>query len=191
MKWIKISIVICLFSSLTQAQDGAAASPSLVEQIENSHKSSPKNKPALFEQQTGSLSSFSFGPSWTSDMNNDALFYAFHLGRNWQASQQAEIRLNLDAAFASKDEGLWLTGTLGAGWVLSEDEIAPIVGGEFGFGYAHIDGAKDPAGFVLGGFAGLRLFRNANAQMSVEGFFQTLLKNENPVLAGLRLGVLF
>lgn len=137
------------------------------------------------------LTSVSFGPAWASDVNNDNLFYALHLGRNWEVSTNAEIRLSLDGAFASKNEGTWLSATVGAGYMFSVEDISPIAGAEFGYGYAHADGRTDPSGFVIGGFLGMRFFRTATAQMSLEGFFQTILHDENAMLSGVRLGVLF
>lgn len=137
------------------------------------------------------LTSVAFGPAWASDINNDDLFYVLHIGRNWEVSTNAEIRLNFDGAFASKNEGNWLSGTIGAGWLASVEDISPVLGAEFGYGYAHADGLTDPSGFVFGGFAGVRFFRTATAQMSLEGYFQTILKNENPVLSGIRIGILF
>lgn len=137
------------------------------------------------------LTSVSFGPAWASDVNNDDLFYALHLGRNWEVSPNAEIRLSLDGALASKNEGSWLSATVGAGYLFSVENISPIVGAEFGYGYAHADGRDDPNGFVIGGFLGMRFFRSATAQMSLEGFFQTILHDENAVLSGLRVGILF
>lgn len=141
--------------------------------------------------QTLDLTSLAFGPSWGSDVNNSDLFYSLHVGRNWEVNPNAEVRASLDGAIASTNEGLWLSGTVGAGWLMTTDDISPVLGAEFGYGYAHVDGLPDPAGFVLGGFAGVRLFRTATTQMSVEGFFQTILKYENPVMAGLRVGILF
>ncbi|MCB9073845.1 MAG: hypothetical protein H6623_09500 [Bdellovibrionaceae bacterium] len=141
--------------------------------------------------QTLSLTSLSFGPSWGKDMQNRNMFYALHLGHHWEATTNAEIRLNLDAAIPSKGDGLWLAGTVGAGWLVSTENFSPVVGAEFGFGYAHITQISDPSGFVFGGFAGLRLFRTATTQMSVEGFFQALMDGNKPVLSGVRVGVLF
>ncbi len=141
--------------------------------------------------QTLDLTSLSFGPSWSSDMNNSDVFYSVHAGRTWEVNTHAEVRANLDAAFASTNEGLWLSGTIGAGWLLTTDDFSPVLGAEFGYGYAHVDGFPDPSGFVLGGFAGVRFFRTSTTQMSLEGFFQTIMRYENPVMAGLRFGILF
>lgn len=137
------------------------------------------------------LTSVSFGPGWASDINNDDMFYVVHLGRNWEVNTNAEIRLSLDGAFASKNEGNWLSGTIGAGWLPSVEDISPIVGAEFGYGYAHADDISDPSGFVLGAYAGVRFFRTATAQMSLEGYVQTILEDESPMLSGIRIGILF
>lgn len=137
------------------------------------------------------LTSISFGPAFGSDMNNDDLFYSLHLGRHWEATTHAEIRLNADAALASKNEGTWLSASIGGGWLIMTDDFSPVIGAEFGYGYAHIDDISDASGFMVGGFAGIRMFRTATAQMSVEYYIQSILDSVNPVMSGIRIGILF
>jgi hypothetical protein len=135
--------------------------------------------------------SFSFGPSWASDTNNENMYYSVHVGRNWEASVNGEIRLNLDAALASQGTGSWLAGTIGGAWLFSTSDISPVVGGEFGYGYTHIKNGTDANGFVVGGFAGVRFLRTSTAQLSLEAFVQSILNQENPILSGLRFGIIF
>lgn len=141
--------------------------------------------------ETLNLTSLAFGPSWGGDVNNSSMFYYFHAGYSWEPHVNAEIRLNLDGAIAGEDEGLWISTSIGGAWLISTANFSPLIGAEAGFGYAHIDDAEDPAGFLLGGFAGIRFFRTATAQLSLEGFVQTILDEEKPVLGGVRLSVLF
>jgi hypothetical protein len=135
--------------------------------------------------------SFSFGPSWASDTNNENMYYSLHLGRNWEGSVNAEIRLSLDGALASQGTGSWVAGTIGGAWLFSTNDISPVVGGEFGYGYTHIKNANDANGFVVGGFAGVRFLRTSTAQLSLEAFVQSILNQDNPILSGLRVGILF
>lgn len=137
------------------------------------------------------LTSLSFGPAFGSDMNNDKMFYSLHLGSHWEVTTHAELRINADAATASKDEGTWLSASVGGGWLIFTDNFSPVIGAEFGYGYAHIDGVSDPSGFLAGGFAGVRLFRTANAQMSIEYYVQAILDGVTPVMNGIRIGILF
>lgn len=137
------------------------------------------------------LTSISFGPAFGSDMNNDDMFYSLHLGSHWEVTTHAEIRLNADAALASKNEGTWLSASVGGGWLIFTDNFSPVIGAEFGYGYAHIDGISDPAGFIAGGFAGVRMFRTASAQMSIEYYVQSILDGVNPIMSGIRIGILF
>lgn len=183
-----LQIILALFTTMSFAQE-EERTPSQAPRV--GEISSEDQERVRTRVNTLNLSSISFGPGWASDINNDDLFYVVHLGRNWEVSTNAEIRLNFDGAFASKNEGNWLSGTIGAGWLMSVEDISPVIGAEFGYGYAHADALPDPAGFVLGGFAGVRFFRSATAQMSLEAYFQTILKNDNPVLSGLRIGILF
>ena len=137
------------------------------------------------------LTSISFGPAFGSDMNNEKMFYSLHLGSHWEVTTHAEIRLNADAALASKDEGKWLSASVGGGWLIFTDDFSPVIGAEFGYGYAHIDRISDPSGFMVGGFAGVRMFRTATAQMSIEYYIQTIMDGVNPIMNGLRIGILF
>jgi hypothetical protein len=137
------------------------------------------------------LTSISFGPAFGSDMNNDKMFYSLHLGSHWEVTTHAELRLNADAATASKEEGTWLSASIGGGWLILTDDFSPVIGAEFGYGYAHIDDIADPSGFLAGGFAGVRLFRTANAQMSIEYYVHAILDGITPVMNGVRIGILF
>ena len=134
---------------------------------------------------------FSFGPAWAQDTNNSNMYYAFHLGRNFEASTNAEIRLGLDAAFAGEGSGNWWSGSLGAAYLFSTSDISPLIGAEVGYGYAHIKDASDARGFAVGGFAGVRFFRTSTTQMSLEGFIQSILDESDPTLSGVRVGILF
>lgn len=183
-----LQILLTVFTSFAVAQEDVR-SPSQTPRV---GEIGPEDQERVRARvNTLDLTSVSFGPGWASDINNDDLFYALHVGRNWEVSTKAEIRLNFDGAWASKNEGTWLSGTVGAGWLVTVEDISPVLGAEFGYGYAHADGLPDPSGFVIGGFAGVRFFRTATAQMSLEGYFQTILENENPVLTGIRVGILF
>lgn len=135
--------------------------------------------------------SFSFGPSWANDTNNSNMYYAFQLGRNFEATETAEIRINLNGAFAGEGSGNWWSGMLGAGWLPLKTNISPVIGAEVGYGYAHIKDADDASGFAVGGFAGVRFFRTSTTQLSLEGFFQSILAESDPTLSGVRVGILF
>lgn len=141
--------------------------------------------------QSLNLYTFSFGPAWGADMNNNSSFYSIHAGKHWEVATNAEIRLSIDTAMATEGKGNWLSGTLGSAWLVTTDNISPIIGAEFGFGYSHIQHATDPSGFVLGAFAGARFFRTSNAQLSIEAFLQSILDEKHPILSGLRIGILF
>lgn len=137
------------------------------------------------------MTHISFGPSFGSDMNNDKMFYSLHLGSHWEPSTNAEIRLNGDFATASEGNGTWLSGSIGGGWIPLRDNFSPVIGAEFGYGYAHIKHASDPAGFMVGGYLGVRFFRTSNAQMSIEYFLQNIMDGVTPTMNGFRVGILF
>lgn len=177
-----LQIILAIFVPLASAQT-TASSPAVEPKEETKH--------AITRHKATSFTAVSFGPAWGKDMNNNAAFYSFHAGRYWEVDPRAEVRLSADAALPTKDSGAWLAAALGAAFIFTEDNIAPLAGAEFGFGYANVPHANDPSGFLLGGFVGARLFRDSTTQMSVEGFFQTILDKNNSTMTGLRLGVLF
>ncbi|MBY0384955.1 hypothetical protein K2X05_07340 [bacterium] len=173
-----LQIIIALFMSYAHAQKVGEITPEDQQRVRA-------------RVQALRLTSISFGPAFGSDMNNDNMFYSLHLGSHWEVTPHAEIRLNADAALASKNEGTWLSASVGGGWLIFTDDFSPVIGVEFGYGYAHIDGVSDPSGFIAGGFLGVRMFRTASAQMSIEYYMHSILNGVNPVMSGIRIGILF
>ncbi len=173
-----LHLVFSLFLSFSHAQ-------------EVGNISYEEQKQVITRVESLSLTSISFGPAFANDMNNDDLFYSLHFGYHWEPSTHAEIRLNVDGALASKNEGNWLSGSLGGAWFLLTSDISPVIGAEFGYGYAHIDRVPDASGFMVGGFVGVRLFRTSNAQMSIEYAVQRILDSVDPTMHHIRFGILF
>jgi hypothetical protein len=173
-----LNILFCFLISLSHAQK--------VGEI-----SGEEQRKVITRVQSLSLTSIAFGPAFGGDMNNNEMFYSLHLGRHWEVSTNAELRLNLDGALASKNEGNWISASVGGGWMILTDDISPVIGAEFGYGYAHIDRVADPSGFMAGAFVGVRFFRTADAQMSIEYAIQTIMDGVSPTMNHIRIGILF
>jgi len=174
-----------IFHSLpAHAQDSPRVGDILPEEVE---KVSRRQKPL-------NLWSIGFGPFWTNNLNVDQTHYGASLGRHWEAAEEGEIRLNGFAAFGGGAQ--FLGASAGAAWLPIRTQISPILGARFGAGFA--DSGKDnvsaKAGFLMGAWGGVRLFRLSQAQL--EFAFRTdllLHSNENgkPLLYGVELSVLF
>ncbi|MBY0316422.1 MAG: hypothetical protein K2Q26_12920 [Bdellovibrionales bacterium] len=141
--------------------------------------------------ETLDLTSLSFGPGWASELNNENTFYSIQLARHWEVNPNAEIRLSGHAAIPSRQGGAWLSGMIGAGYLFSVEDVSPIAGLEFGYAYGNVRHGPDAKGFAVGAFAGVRIFRTAKAQLSLEGFVQSIMDNSNPTMGGFRVGLLF
>lgn len=138
------------------------------------------------------LFSFSTGPVGAGNLGNSNMFYGLNIASHYEVSPWAEIRLSAGAAFASQDRGSFTSVGIGGSWFATNENISPLLGGEFG--YASVTGVTRDltGGFQVGVHGGLRFFRVANAQMSLEAFSKmALLNGDKPTIYGLQIGVLF
>lgn len=142
--------------------------------------------------ETLALWSFNFGPGGGSNVGNSNMFYNVSVGRHWEVNPNAEIRAIGDVNMASANKGSVTSLTMGGSWLTSTSDISPLIGADFGYGIATGEGRDTMSGFALGAHAGVRLFRTAKTQMSVEANMRTILvKDDKPVFYGLQLGILF
>jgi hypothetical protein len=137
------------------------------------------------------LWSFGFGPASAQNLSNSNMFYAFNFGRSWEVNEQAELRGTLYAAFASKDTGGFLMAGMGGSYFFSTSDISPLVGAELGFGTAYGPDATNGSGFAGELHAGVRFFRTAETQMSLEGYYRTIFANAAPSILGAALSLHF
>lgn len=133
---------------------------------------------------------FSFGGAGSDNMNARTTLYSLSFSRHWETHPSAEIRASGHTSF-SNDSSFSLLG-IGAGWIPMVTDFSPILGAEFGYGYANIRDREDQSGFASGLFAGARLFRTAEAQMSIEAYYRAILAPGADAKAyGVSVGVLF
>jgi hypothetical protein len=140
--------------------------------------------------ETLNLWELGFGGGSGDNMNLDNGLYAFNVARHWEVNPNAEMRAT--GFLSSSFEGAYSSLSVGGAWLPLTTDISPIVGGDFGLGYAAIDQRGGQSGFALGAFGGARLFRTARAQMSIEGYYRTLLApGSDARVYGMTLGALF
>jgi hypothetical protein len=132
-----------------------------------------------------SMQSFGFGPA--AIKGADQMAYQFAFGRQWEVDPQAAIKARGSwAVDFESGQNLGLVG-IGANYYLSQNNVAPFVGAQFGFG---TDG-KDAAGFGVEVSGGLSLFRGKVASLMIEPNFQILLNKSKPLSGGVLLSVAF
>lgn len=138
------------------------------------------------------LYSFSFGPGGGTNMNNEAMFYSLSFARHFEVNTNAEIRLGAATFLPSRAKGNFTSMALGASWLISTSDISPIIGAEFGYGFVSAEGRDVTGGFSAGAHAGVRFFRTAKTQLSLEVNAKTLfISGERPYVMGAALGILY
>lgn len=141
---------------------------------------------------TLNLTAVGLGPAVAARVGNDKLFYALQLARHFEVSPWAEIRLGLGTAIAGEGKGSYTHGSVGASWFATNEDIAPLLGGEFGLGAFTAGGRDAGAGFHAGVHGGVRFFRTARAQLGLELFAKTIfVKEDQPILTGAMVTALF
>lgn len=176
-------LILILFSLDASADD----SPARVGELSSRQMARVRERVEVLK-----LWSFSFGPAGAANMNNDHLMYELTLARHWETNENAEIRANLHTTIPSQGMASFTSFGIGGSWLLSRYDISPIVGAEFGYGYAMIPRETDKSGFSVGGHAGVRFFRTAAAQMGLEAYLKSILSGgAMPVDYGLALSVLY
>jgi hypothetical protein len=140
--------------------------------------------------ETLNLWELGFGGGNGDHMNLDHALYAFNLAHHWETNVNSEIRAT--GHLSSSWEGAFSSLSVGGAYLPLPTSVSPIIGGDFGYGYSAIRDRNDQSGFALGAFGGARLFRTARAQMSIEGYYRTILvSGARPQVYGITLGALF
>ena len=137
------------------------------------------------------LWSISIGPAIASGINNNNMFYAFGVDRNWDVQEQAEMRVSAFGVVPSRETGSFLMASLGGSYFFSRNDISPVIGADLGFGTAVGTDVKRASGFAGGLRAGLRFFRTSETQISIEGYYRTVFAEQTPGVAGLAIAAHF
>lgn len=133
---------------------------------------------------------FAFGPSALLNQDCDGLAYHLAGGYFHEALPKAGIRVQGTADFNST--ALNAGGALGALGFFSQGEFAPYAGGDLGWGVAYGNGWSN--GFILGGSAGVQMFRSSKVQLNVEARSTVMLATNDggyPVSLSGALGISF
>ena len=136
----------------------------------------------------------SFGPYSVRNMETDELVYAFALTNHREVSERAEIRFRLGAGISEKANAHSASMTIGGAFMPFTGDVTPVMGGEFGFGYAAGKKVDTAAGFAGAGILGLRFFRTSTTHMELTGRYETYAKSNDvgkPATYGVQLAILF
>ena len=138
------------------------------------------------------LWSFALGPGNASNMSNPNMFYTFGMTRHMEVSPHGELRFGGFTNLPSKGKGNLSIIELGGSWFPSTLDISPVLGGTFGMGSILTEDRDLTGGFSMGVHAGMRFFRTAKAQMSLEAALKTLfVSGDKPLMMAIQLGILY
>lgn len=131
-----------------------------------------------------------FGPGGL--FNQDASGVAYHLAAGYfhEAMPKAGIRVQGHGDFTA--DALNAGASLGALGFFSQGEFAPYAGGDLGWGLAYGNGWSN--GFLLGGSAGVQMFRSSKVQLNLEGRSTVLFDTNDdgfPITLSGSLGISF
>jgi len=110
-----------------------------------------------------------FGPFVQEHMglaSNDDIAYSLSFGHQWDTTSQAAITLGYEASF--KDWSFINGVQLGVCYYFDDEDTAPFVGLDMGYGAARSDNTSTVFGFSGGARAGFMFFRNSSTQLSLQ-----------------------
>ncbi|HVK60334.1 MAG TPA: hypothetical protein VM432_02240 [Bdellovibrionales bacterium] len=143
--------------------------------------------------------SLGFGPTFSSNMNDDSVMYGLSIGHTWAINPAVGIKINGNVNFSSGEEGSRFFDLMtGANFFLPEftASAAPYLTGEIGYGFAEDSEDEDANGVAIGAGAGIQFFRNTETTMDLLIHYTTVLEeiegnDGNPSIVGARLAVNF
>ncbi|MCB9229403.1 MAG: hypothetical protein H6618_07310 [Deltaproteobacteria bacterium] len=142
--------------------------------------------------------SASFGPVWTSGLELSTYQYGASVSRHYEMSGCKELRIRGGTAFSGSGDARYLGGSLGGALLLGQEDIAPVLGAEFGGAMVYSkrmrSSKKTMSGFILAGFAGVRFFRSSDNQLELALRYELMLPESHSALSSycwLQLGMLF
>jgi hypothetical protein len=138
-----------------------------------------------------------FGGSGLSGLNVSGLGYSLGLARAWDLNT-ALLKIMFEDA--GLDSSFLMSTNLGGQYFLSNSDLAPYLGADFGFGAAKAEGGggffsgQTVGGFDVGGEAGAELLRTAAINLDLMFRASFLLHSTSygmPIAYTLRLGLYF
>lgn len=137
-----------------------------------------------------------FGPVALGNLNATGVGIGFEGARAWDVGIAS---VKLFGIFALRGSSYFGQFGLGINKFLSDGEYAPYVTADLGYGFAKVDegsvfAGESTSGFVLGGGAGVQLFRSATVNVDVGLRAALLLSSTSlgqPTLLFFRVGLFF
>jgi hypothetical protein len=138
-----------------------------------------------------------FGGSNFSNMNVNGIGYSLGLAYGWDINT-AMVRIMAEGS--GLDSAFLLSMGLGADYFITTSDVAPYIGGDFGFGAAKAEGnsgffsGDTIGGFDIGAEAGVRLLRSSSVNLDLgfrAGFLLHSNTYGNPAVYSLKLGLYF
>lgn len=143
---------------------------------------------------TRSVRGVSFGGGWLSNLGRSDVGYSMSLAQGWDVNR-ALIRLFGDLSISGG--ALLLNAGLGASVFLTDTDISPYLGADFGYGFARVTpdaGADTANGFAVGLDAGIFFLRTTSINVDLGGRLGFLLADTSlgrPLVCSVRVGVYF
>ncbi|MFP4415663.1 MAG: hypothetical protein ACLFSB_00175 [Chitinispirillaceae bacterium] len=193
--FLKLSIVVlavmCAFFPLSaQDTDTTAAEQDTAQQQADTTRRIIEDA-TLEKTRAVRLTVAGFGPAGFANVGESNLSYDFFGGLLWEVNPQAAIKAIGDITTDFSNVTM-ITANVGANFYPIVENISPVFGAMFGFGYAF--GTSHEFGFDVGVSGGVILFRTATTQMTVEGhgiFLLSEMEDGFPTKFGGRLGIIF
>lgn len=137
------------------------------------------------------------GGATFSNLNVDGIGYSLGVAYNWDLNSAL---IKIMAEGAGLDSAFVASAGIGGQYFLLKSDIAPYIGGDFGFGAAKAEGGEGFfSGSTIGGFdvgaeAGIQFLRTASVNLDL-GFRAGFLLHSNsygsPAVYSLKLGIYF
>ena len=139
------------------------------------------------------LTSLGLGPYGSAQVDGHPMNYGFSYYKHFEAGVHGEILVGTTMAF-SGHSSFGIFG-VGGNYFFSDEELSPLVGGEFGYGFARYDKtaseSKSEAGFAGRIEGGLRIFRTSDAQLEFLASYTTVFSSSTPGFYGLEVRILY
>lgn len=121
-----------------------------------------------------------FGPAFISEAGSTGSTIYFGMGHAWQVNPKVTLVFSWDNVFSTEsgNEASFTNFGLGGNYYFGDDDIAPYVMADFGYGLASVHPSDDNInGFAFGVGAGLTFFRTSNIHLDLHAKFRILTKS--------------
>jgi hypothetical protein len=137
---------------------------------------------------------FGIGPGVGANLGSNELLYGISLGHDWEVWEYGDIRLKGDFSISDNGTPYFTSITLGPGIFFLKGPLSPVIGVNFGVGFADGDSTDFQFGFAGGGYLGLRMFRTSDTQLELSAGYDIIFKKNDRGIPGVfvtRLSLFF